>query len=85
VLYGTLHRVLRSVHIEQFQGVLAPWVQQVRLAWNQRAACWYLWHRQNYGEPAGGINGLRQFVSRRAAMARRYAAPVVWAWRIHFW
>jgi predicted transposase YbfD/YdcC len=36
----TLHRLLRSVDVEQLETVLGPWLQQVRTAWNQHAARW---------------------------------------------
>src|SRR5918912_29926 len=36
----TLHRLLRSLDVDQLESVLGPWLQQVRAAWGRHAAHW---------------------------------------------
>ncbi len=36
----TLHRLLRTIDVDQLELVLGPWLQQVRAAWNHHATHW---------------------------------------------
>lgn len=36
----TLHRLLKSVDVDQFEAVVGPWLQSVRTAWNRQATRW---------------------------------------------